>query len=140
MKSQITVPTIPLPDAVARVTRFRAQLAGSVPESNIPRAILIPIADILAIVSKYQTLTPKGDVTVALKGVRAYFAVKKEDEDLPDDITALIVPVDLKGNDIITTPPGLGDGDDDGTEIYDFTTPCPSECDVNSPLFVEGPK
>ncbi|KQC01744.1 hypothetical protein [Pedobacter sp. Hv1] len=139
MKSQITVPTIPLPDAVARVTRFRAQLAGSVPEANIPRAILIPIADILAIVNKYQTITPKGDITVALKGVRAYFAVKREDEDLPDDITALIVPVNLQGDDIITTPPGLGDGDDDGSEIYDFTTPCPTECDVKSPLFVGQP-
>lgn len=136
MKSQITVPTIPLPDAVARVARFRAQLAGSVPEANMPRAILIPIADILAIVNKYQTLTPNGDITVALKGVRAYFAVKREDEDLPDDITALIVPVDLKGNDIITTPVGLGD--DGSSEIYDFTAPCPSECDVNSPLYVGG--
>ena len=65
MKSQITVPTIPLPEAKERVASFRAQLASSVPEENIPRAILIPIADILAIVSKYQTITPKGDITVA---------------------------------------------------------------------------
>ena len=139
MKSQITVPTIPLPEAKERVARFRAQLASSVPEENIPRAILIPIADILAIVSKYQTITPKGDITVALKGVRAYFAVNKDDEDLPDDITALIVPVDLKGNDIINTPAGIGLGEDEGgSEIYDFTTPCPSECDVDSPLFIGG--
>ena len=137
MKSQITVPTIPLPEAKKRVARFRAQLAGSVPEANMPRAVLIPIADILAIVNKYQTLTPKGDIVVALKGIRAYFAVNEADEDLPDDITALIVPVDLKGSDIITTPVGLGYGDDEGgSEIYDFTAPCPSECDVDSPLYV----
>ncbi len=142
MKSQITVPTVPLLEAKKRVARFRAQLASSVPENNIPRAILIPIADILAIVDKYQTLTPQGDITVALKGVRAYFAVNEDDKDLPDDITALIVPVDLKGNDIIYTPDGLlGNGDDDpSTEIYDFTTPCPTECDVNSPLYVDLPK
>lgn len=146
MKSQITVPTIPLPEAKKRVARFRAQFAAAVPQNTIPRAILIPIADILAIVDKYQTITPSGDITVALRGVRAYFAINEADEDLPDDITALIVPVDLKGNDIIITPDGLprngnanGLGDDDpSTEIYDFTTPCPTECDVNSPLYVGG--
>ncbi len=132
MKS-INVPTIPLNDAVLRVTLFREQFTEQVPATNIPRAILIPIADLMAIVDKYTEIDDAGNPKSLIKGVRAYFAVKPTDKDLPDDITGLIVPVDLEGNDIISTP-GLLQGDE--TEIYDFTKPCPDECDVKSPLYV----
>ena len=133
----ISVPTIPLNDAIARVTLFREQMVKSeaVPESNIPRAILIPINDLMAIVEKYSTINEDGTITSSLKGVRAYFAIKATDMDLPDDVTALIVPVDLKGDDIITTPASsIGIGLE--TEIYDFTVPCPTECDTDSPLYI----
>lgn len=105
------------------------------PESNIPRAVLIPIADILQIIDKYQYIDEDGVTRNELRGVRAYFAVKQGDQDLPDDVTALIVPVDLKGNDIVKDPE-LGLGGADETEIYDFTKPCPDMCDPESPLFV----
>lgn len=134
----INVPTIPLDEAIARVTRFRERMTESaaVPEHNIPRAVLIPIDDLLAIVSKYTTLDDEGNAVTTLQGVRAYFDIKLTDEDLPDPVTALVVPVDLKGNDIITAPVSIGLGEGDDTEIYDFTKPCPSECDPESPLFV----
>ncbi len=136
MKSKINVPTVPLKEAVDRVTRFRNQLIGKVPEANIPRAVFIPIADLMAIIDKYQNLDENGAITDTLTGVRAYFAVKEGDEDLPDDVTALIVPVDLKGSDVITAK-GVGSEGEDDSDIYDFTRPCPAECDTNSPLFIE---
>lgn len=130
----IKVPTVKLPEAQIRVERFRKQLKGSMPESNIPRAILIPIADLMAIVDKYQTVDQNGDITNTLQGVRAYFAVKLTDLAKPDDVTALVVAVDKDGNDIISDPTNLQDND--GSEIYDFTKPCPDQCDINSPLYV----
>lgn len=135
MKQKLNIPTVSVPEGKARVERFRRQLSGSMPESNIPRAILIPIADILQIIDKYQYIDEDGVTRNELRGVRAYFAVKQGDQDLPDDVTALIVPVDLKGNDIVRDP-DLGDAEDSETEIYDFTKPCPDICDPESPLFV----
>lgn len=134
MKS-INVPTIPLNAAIARVTRFREQLVQQVPETNIPRAILIPINDLMAIVKKYSSVDEAGNIISELQGVRAYFAVKLTDEKENNDVTALVVAVDKNGKDIIpTTEIGLGDSGD--SEIYDFTVPCPSECDTESPLYI----
>ena len=136
MKKTINVPTIPLPEAIARVTRFRNQFTELIPETEIPRAVLIPIDDLLAIVSRYESIDKEGNIVNTLKGVRAYFAVKASDQALPDDITALIVPVDLAGNDIVLNEGvGLGAPDFD-SEVYDFTMPCPTECDVDSPLYI----
>lgn len=130
----IKVPTVRLPEAQVRIERFRKQLKGSMPESNIPRAILIPIEDLMAIVDKYQTVDQNGDITNTLQGIRAYFAVKITDMAKPDDVTALIVAVDKEGNDIIATSEALEATE--GSEIYDFTKPCPDQCDPTSPLFV----
>ncbi|MEJ5996390.1 hypothetical protein WG904_18320 [Pedobacter sp. Du54] len=134
----INVPTIPVDEAIGRVTRFREKMikSGAIPESNIPRAVLIPIDDLLAIIQKYTTVDDDGNVRSTLTGVRTYFAIKANDQDLPDEVTALVVAVDKEGNDLInTTAVGLGEGGD-GSDIYDFTKPCPSECDPESPLFV----
>ena len=134
MKSRITVPTVPLQEAIDRVTRFRDQLINQVPEANIPRAVFIPIADLMAIIEKFQDLDEHGNIRNSLTGVRAYFAVKESDQDLPDDITALIVPVDLAGADIVAHTNGLAEEED--SDIYDFTKPCPDSCDEESPLYV----
>jgi len=137
--SPINVPTIPINEAIARVTRFREKMVKSaaIPESNIPRAILIPIHDLLAIIQKYTTVDDEGNVRSSLKGVRTYFAIKATDQDLPDEVTALVVAVDLKGNDLINTGNGVGaGGDEEESEIYDFTKPCPDVCDKESPLYV----
>ncbi|MGV3547518.1 MAG: hypothetical protein ACO1N4_10685 [Pedobacter sp.] len=136
MKSKINVPTVPLQEAVDRVTRFRNQLIDKVPQANIPRAVFIPIADLMAIIEKFQSLDDHGNIRNSLTGVRAYFAVKEGDEDLQDDVTALIVPVDLGGSDIVAHTNGLGGDEEDDSDIYDFTQPCPSKCDEESPLFI----
>ncbi|MDQ8006592.1 MAG: hypothetical protein REI64_17445 [Pedobacter sp.] len=137
MKSKINVPTVPLQEAVDRVTRFRNQLINKVPEANIPRAVFIPIADLMAIIEKFQSLDDHGNIRNSLTGVRAYFAVKEGDEDLPDDVTALIVPVDLAGADIVAHTDGVGSDEEDDSDIYDFTQPCPVQCDNTSPLYIE---
>ena len=133
----INVPTIPLDEAIYRVTRFREKMikSAAIPESNIPRAVLIPINDLLAIIQKYTTVDDEGNAISTLTGVRTYFAIKATDQDLPDEVTALVVAVDKEGNDLINTTIALGEGGD-GSDIYDFTKPCPSECDPESPLFV----
>ncbi|MFN0257581.1 hypothetical protein [Pedobacter ureilyticus] len=135
MKKRISVPTVPLQEAIDRVTRFRDQLINQVPEANIPRAVFIPIADLMAIIEKFQDLDDQGNIRNSLTGVRAYFAVKEGDQALPDDVTALIVPVDLGGSDIVAHNTGV-EGEEDDSDIYDFTQPCPSKCDTESPLFV----
>ncbi len=134
----INVPTIPVEDAIARVTLFREKMVKSsaIPESNIPRAILIPIEDLLAIVQKYATVDAEGNVSSSIIGVRTYFAIKATDQDLPDEVTSLVVPVDLEGKDIITTKTGVGLGEGEDTGIYDFTKPCPDQCDPESPLYI----
>ena len=134
----INVPTIPLSDAIARVTLFREKMVKSatIPESNIPRAILIPIDDLLAIIQKYTTVDEEGNVKSTLLGVRTYFAIKASDQNLTDEVTALVVAVDLQGNDLINTTSTLGVGEEGGSEIYDFTRPCPDVCDPESPLFI----
>lgn len=132
----INVPTIPLKMARARVARFREQMKNAaVPDPNIPRAILIPITDLLAIIEKYSVIDEEGNVSNSLQGVRAYFAVKQTDTTKDNDVSALIVAVDQQGKDIVTVPINLED-EGDGSEIYDFTKPCPSECDPESPLFI----
>lgn len=139
MKSKINVPnvpTVPLQEAIERVTRFRNQLIDKVPEMNIPRAVFIPIADLMAIIDKFQSLDDHGNIRNSLTGVRAYFAVKATDQELPDDITALIVPVDLAGADIVAHTNGVKGDDEDDSDIYDFTQPCPDKCDPGSPLFI----
>lgn len=136
---RIDVPTIPLPEAKARVERFRQQMVNAkVFDEAIPRAILIPINDLMAIVEKYSTVLENGDITNELQGVRAYFAVKETDTGKPNDVTALIVAVDKFGNDIIPTSDAITA--EEGSEIYDFTQPCPTQCDPDSPLFVQEPK
>lgn len=132
----INTPTIPVKMAKARVKRFREQFKADVPESNIPRAILIPINDVLAIMEKYTVVDAEGQSHISLSGLRAYFAVKLADQELDDDVTALIVAVDKHGKDIINTTEDELGGGDDGSEIYDFTKPCPDVCDPESPLFV----
>ncbi|RZK41406.1 MAG: hypothetical protein EOO90_11455 [Pedobacter sp.] len=132
----INVPTVPLKHAQLSISRFRDRLVKSAvfPVESLPKAILIPIEDLQAIMQKYNTVTDNGDVVTAIQGVRAYFAIKETDKALPDPITALIVPVDLDGNDIIYNGVQLGE-DDPETEIYDFTKPCPDSCDPDSPLY-----
>ena len=74
---------------------------------------------------------PKDDITDLLRdtncvGVRAYLAYGSDGQD-PVEAKLLLVNVELdgKGQEVDVIMNG----------IYDFTKPCPSKCDTNSPLF-----
>jgi hypothetical protein len=62
--------------------------------------------------------------------VRAYLSMV-----IPNDVSTLkiiLVPVNAAGNDILSVP---GPAGTDQSSIFDFTSPCPQTCDINSPLF-----
>jgi hypothetical protein len=78
------------------------------------KAFLIPQEDIIEL---YNQITKNG-----AQDVRGYLGIKEEGE-----YKLMLVPVDPKGNDMID----LG--------IYDFTKPCPKDCDTMSPLYTLKP-
>ncbi|MBP6432860.1 MAG: hypothetical protein KA319_13930, partial [Ferruginibacter sp.] len=104
-------------------TNWRNYIGQYEPEGQYVRAFNIPMSDI-------QNL---GDFTDC-SSVRAYLAMET-----PGDISSLkiiLVPVDQKNNDVLSIEvPSEGGGMVEQSAIYDFTSPCPSVCDVNSPLF-----
>lgn len=115
--------TITESTAVDYTTNYRDYISKIDPSPDYIRAFLIPMSDMINLSDfQYQNCP----------NVRAYLGMAK-----PGDITTLklvIVPVDAKGNDVLSiTPPG--DGAADQSAIYDFTSPCPQACDVDSPLF-----
>ena len=63
------------------------------------------------------------------KYMRIYFAIN---EDLPEDNHKLVmVPVDEEGYDMVARKTNA---DDDGSNVFDFTMPCPPTCDATSAL------
>jgi hypothetical protein len=75
------------------------------------RAFLIPEVDLTQVMAERDTVN-----------VRSYLGI-----DDANNCKLMIVGVDVSGNDLIN--------DANGQYIYDFTSGCPSVCDVNSPLF-----
>ncbi len=128
--------TISVELAKSRIKRFRDALTEYLPDSEIPRAVFIPIEDILAIADKYRLSheTSKSHKH-KISGVRAYLAITERPSEVAkqNEVIALMVPVSHDGKDIVQD--NLNDADD--TEIYDFTKPCPTSCDESSPLFVQ---
>jgi hypothetical protein len=97
--------TITLATAQAWAKNWRAN------PNNVIKAYLIPQDDI-------TQLMAEADV----QDVRAYCGI-----DGTGEYKLMLVGVDKNGNDLINEAVGAN--------IYDFTMPCPSICDVNSPLF-----
>lgn len=80
----------------------------------------------------YAFLIPKDDLTGVLlekdvEAVRAYIGVEIKSDGTPEE-KLMIVGVDENGADMLPR-----DTKNKGS-IYDFTRPCPSACDPNSPL------
>ncbi len=119
----IPQPGIPESVGVAYTTNYRNYISGIDKDPNYIRAFNIPMSDI-------QSLA---DFTKC-PSVRAYLGMSD-----PKDISTLklvLVPVNDLNQDIleIQVPDGSG-GLVDQSSIYDLTSPCPSICDVQSPLF-----
>lgn len=104
-KTGIEQNAISLETAQAWATRWRSN-----PENTV-KAHLIPQIDITELLAEDEVVD-----------VRAYIGV---DENGVNKL--MLVGVDSKGNDLID--------DDKKQYIYDFTKPCPSTCDIVSPLY-----
>jgi hypothetical protein len=79
-------------------------------QPDVVKAFLIPREDIIAL---YENITQNG-----AQDVRGYLGIRDTGE-----YKMMFVAVDAKGNDRVD----LG--------IYDMTQPCPSFCDLESPLY-----
>lgn len=116
-------PGIPEATAIAYTTNYRNYISGIDKDPNYIRAFNIPMTDITAL----------ADFTKC-PSVRAYLGMSD-----PKDISTLklvLVPVDPTNNDILSIPVANGLGTiTDQSSIYDFTSPCPQLCDIDSPLF-----
>jgi hypothetical protein len=87
------------------------------------RAFNIPSSDLINL---YDYLNENSEL---ITGFRAYLGVIHTSH--PDSYTAkiMLVPVGSSG-DILTDNYG-------GPQVYDFTAPCPSQCDIHSPMYDE---
>ncbi len=119
----IPSPGIPEATGIAYTANYRSYMSGIDKNPNYIRAFNIPMEDItsLADFSKCPS-------------VRAYLGMSD-----PTDISTIklvLVPVDENNDDILSIQvPGLSGSDVTQSSIYDFSTPCPQLCDINSPLF-----
>ncbi len=112
-------PGIPESTAIDMTTNYRNYESGISPTPDYIRAFNIPMADIISLSQFNNSIS-----------VRAYLGMS-----VPGDISSLklvLVPVDNSNKDILSTQ--APDGTDQSS-IYDLTTPCPQNCDIDSPLF-----
>lgn len=119
----MAVNTICLEKAEAWTEAWRSQDGTFTDHQNL-KAFLIPLEDLKEVIKEPN-----------VANVRAYIGIDKSNDNEPH---LIIVGVNAEGEDIIYKAAGKGCVDTDGTEntgLYDFSDPCPTTCDVNSPLF-----
>lgn len=120
-----TVPSPGIPEVVGVTftANYRSYIFGIDKNPDYIHAFNIPMQDIESL----------ADFTKC-PSVRAYLGMSD-----PTDISTLklvLVPVDSSNDDVLSieVPDGSG-GLVTQSSIYDFTSPCPQNCDINSPLF-----
>jgi hypothetical protein len=115
--------TISEQEAIDITTNYRDYISNIDPQPNYIRAFNIPMVDIQELAAGF----PK------CPSVRAYLCMA-----VAGDVTTLkivLVPVDANNKDILTVPVEISGAMIDQSSIYDFTSPCPQTCDIDSPLF-----
>jgi hypothetical protein len=125
MNSQVTpspLNTLTEKQGIAVTTNWRTYIGKIEPDEKYIRAFNIPMSDI-------QNLA---DFTNC-PNVRAYLAM--DDATDISTLKIILVPVDAENNDVLSIPIAGAVGGDTQSSIYDLTSPCPSICDINSPLF-----
>lgn len=116
---------------------------------NNCKAHLIPALDLTQVLKEMGILVKRGndyildDSKLPDNGVRAYLAIDEDLVDKPGKGEKLVIvgttrEVESGGKivhrDIINTGGATLEKAED-TGIYDFTHPCPNDCDPNSPLY-----
>jgi hypothetical protein len=112
-------PGIPESVGIDYTSNYRSYISNIDPSPDYIKAFNIPMEDIASL----------ADFTKCTS-VRAYLGMS-----VPGDISSLklvMVPVDDSNKDILSIP--VPDGTTQSS-IYDFTSPCPQNCDIDSPLF-----
>ena len=147
--SKSSVPTITLEVAQARIKTW-LDIVGVLPGFKgsdgqvTPRAILIPIADILSILDQYQhQRRHQGHHHFDKEplGIRVYFSlvpnISPVSPSTSYEVTGTVVAVTHDNKDFPYKHIHHCEGDDgSGDYVFDFTSPCPSTCDEGSQLFV----
>ncbi|OIQ30015.1 MAG: hypothetical protein BM564_04400 [Bacteroidetes bacterium MedPE-SWsnd-G2] len=131
----MSTPTIPIKDAQDLTKNWQTH------NPNFAKAFLIPINDILACINEsgvdLEIVNGRISTVNPDESVRAYVGVK--DSQKAEDEKLLIVATFKDGSEYVdicengANPPGgrrlYGSG------VFDFTKPCPNECNRDSPLF-----
>ena len=139
-KPSFSVLPIQVKDAIAQAGYWRKYLKGLIGNKKdkhgkplpVINAFFIPFSD-LDKIREYAQDHPEEEVV----GIRAYLRLEKESDDL-SNVKLMVVPVLLTPN-LLYKKDKLkkkkGDADSDGESlVYDFTMPCPTECDNESDL------
>ncbi|KIC62710.1 hypothetical protein [Chryseobacterium taiwanense] len=132
---------------------YKAKLSPESTEEDIFRGFRIPLADledILTRIKSYNSVLVEGDSKEKeIHSLRVYLAKKDQSNTKSDDIHVLLVPVaggtvlgvneseeplvQEYGQDLLEMlDPGRLDLE---SAIYDFSTPCPQQCDKSSELY-----
>lgn len=114
-----TVNAISLPTAKKWAKRW-SKKEGSYNSHHKVKAFLIPKVDLLEV------------LTEGVDAVRAYIGIDDTNTEKLMIVGTKLNPVTGIYEDLITVGPGSGSEPDD---IYDFTRPCPTDCDPSSPMF-----
>jgi hypothetical protein len=121
--------------AIGRTTQWRGLYKDTMKckDPEILRGYFIPIEDIISL---YEFFKNGG---VPLSGVRGYLGYDPLVPIAPAQLNLdlLLVPVNMDGTDILEAPTQLGLGDSTST-IYDFSSPCPVNCDTASVLYSDS--
>lgn len=129
---------IKLVDGIAWTTAWRSKHS----KSNLKKAYLIPAQDLTGVLKEMGILTQQtiggpfvlDESKIPNAGIRAYMAIDSTEPVGDQQKLLLVGTTETPGgdhNDIILNPT---DPTNAVSGIYDFTKPCPSFCDKNSPL------
>lgn len=136
-------PTIPLGEAIKRAEAWRKQVS-SLPSGNAASGLIDPPLLPSQLIFRAININ-MSDIDFLKKqhpeaaSMRLYLSIP--DPNFPLQICGMLVPVDAQNQDMLThdIPAGTADKDilDNAatSTIYDFTQPCPTMCNTQSPLF-----
>jgi hypothetical protein len=139
-KNKISSPPIPLDEAKQQAANWRSYckkiLDGRKGKNGedlpVIKAFFIPLDDL-----EMVTELAKNDSGREVAGLRIYFRLKNADSDL-SELQAMIVPVvHLAAMEYLKDWTHIQNGPKelaDSSLVYDFTKPCPTECDSESLL------
>lgn len=152
-------PTLPLEKAIEQTSNWRSFYAKIYNDSKFLNAInpdgegvfrgfRIPLEDLTQIVEFINKYNADEKNKEKINSIRAYLAKNTDDMERLEDIHVLLVPVVggkkiepdmLRGDDAIYGRDLLeiDNKQENAIEstIYNFTTPCPTECDTKSVLY-----